>query len=181
MHRVLLVDDEEAVLSALRRVLRQSIADLAIETFCEPSQALLRARDIDFDLVISDYRMPRMDGVAFLRAFRKMQPTCPRMILSAQTDFNALVLAINSARIVRFIVKPWDNAEIVAAVEHALVLHDRVRMQKRNLATQRLPDAADLKREAERVHLEGLEPGITNVAWNPDGSLNLETLGETLP
>jgi DNA-binding NtrC family response regulator len=177
MPRILLVDDDPSVLSALRRALRNGMADVEVEVFEEPALALARARESGFDLVISDYRMPSMDGVAFLNKFRKIQPTCPRMILSAQADFNALVEAINSARIVRFISKPWDNAHLIACAEAALALHERVREQVRVKAERAsVPDVA-ISGEIELLSQENFSPELSTVDWNADGSISLEALG----
>ena len=61
MNRIMLIDDEENILRALRRVLGSQ--DCEIETFTQPVEALRRAQVANFDLFISDYRMPGMDGV----------------------------------------------------------------------------------------------------------------------
>ena len=77
MHRLLLVDDEENILRALRRTLTLSdgvTPAFEVETFASPAAALLRADEVKFDLVLSDYRMPEMTGVEFLRRFRVKQP-----------------------------------------------------------------------------------------------------------
>lgn len=69
MRRVILVDDEPHVLSALRRLLMRSLPTntVRLETYLDPLQALARARLHAFDAVVTDYRMPSMDGVTFLK------------------------------------------------------------------------------------------------------------------
>ena len=86
MPRLMLVDDEVNILSSLRRALIAMPegtfpSPLSIETFASPVQALARAHEMAFDLVISDYRMPEMDGVAFLEKLREIQPDYVAMYL----------------------------------------------------------------------------------------------------
>lgn len=173
--RLLLVDDEPNILRALERQLRGiSRGDgpaYRIECCADPRAALRRAEAAAFDLVMSDYRMPDMDGVAFLRAFRKLQPNAARLILSGQTDLAGMIGAINEAGIMRFLAKPWEEAELVFAVEHAL------RERALLLENQRLADElrASLnvvaRQEAELMRLERECPGITRVNWGADGSI----------
>lgn len=176
--RLLLVDDEPNILRALERQLRGiSRGDrpaYRIESCTDPREALRRAEESAFDLVISDYRMPEMDGVAFLHAFRCVQPLTARLILSGQTDLAGLIGAINDAGIMRFLAKPWEEAELVFAVEHAL--------RERNLLleNQRLADELRASRnviarqEAELQRLERESPGITRVRRDADGAVLLE-------
>ena len=92
MYRVLLVDDEPNILAALRRSLaaidaRQLDGDaLLFEAFTSPEAAIKRSDEQDFDLVISDYRMPSMNGVEFLTRIMELQPSVPRMIISGYAD-----------------------------------------------------------------------------------------------
>jgi response regulator RpfG family c-di-GMP phosphodiesterase len=74
--------------------------------------------------------MPRMNGVTLLRRLRDIQPETMRMIVSGAADQTVLIDAINKAHIYRFIAKPWDDDELVAAVRDALHLHDGVREQR---------------------------------------------------
>lgn len=181
--RLLLVDDEAGVLRALERELRAVHRGLGpayrIETFDSPAGALRRAEEVPFDLVLSDYLMPEMDGVAFLSAFRQIQPNAARLILSGQADMKGLIGAINQAGISRFIAKPWLEAELVFAIENAL------RERRLLLENQRLADELRASRglltrhEAELRRLERENPGITRVKWGQDGSVLIEPDPET--
>ncbi len=176
--RLLLVDDEPNILRSLERQLRTiSRGDgpaYHIETCSSPVVALVSAGESAFDLVISDYRMPEMNGIAFLRAFRGLQPTAARLILSGQTDLAGMIGAINEAGIMRFLAKPWEEAELVFAVETAL------RERSLLLENQRLADElrASLnivaRQEAELMRLERESPGITRVSRDADGAVLLE-------
>lgn len=181
MYRIMLVDDEPNILNALRRLFSSpSFRDsgnpeFQVETFTSPQLALRRAEDgAAFDLVMSDYRMPEMDGVAFLKAFRQIQPDAERMILSGYADLEALVGAINEAQIFRFIAKPWHDYELKSAVAQALA-HRELLLENQRLADQvRLQRGAISRQEAALKRLEEEMPGITKVHWGPDGSVILD-------
>ena len=176
MTHLLLVDDEVNLLAALKRVLNRGLQrhDLTIDTFSDPQAALIRAAGVPDDLVVSDYRMPTMDGVSFLKHFRQIQPDVPRIILSATTDFATLMAAVNEAGIHRYLVKPWDDDEIVAVVRDALSFHDRT-IEDRLLAEQKRSERGQLTpEEIELRRLEQAEPGITQVRRGPDGAVLLD-------
>lgn len=178
MQRLLLVDDEGNVLAALRRVLVRGLSgeELQIETIDDPRRALERVAASAFDLVVSDYRMPPMDGVTFLKEVRRLQPDAVRLILSASTDFDTLMAAVNEAEIFRYITKPWADEELVAAVREGLARRTQV-LEDRRLADElRLRQGEISAEEAERRRLEAEEPGITKVNWRPDGSIHLEDI-----
>lgn len=179
MHRILLVDDEQNVLNALRRIFSASSGEkgqvFQIELFTSPLQALKRAENgAAFDLVLSDYRMPDMNGVDFLTAFRQLQPNAVRLILSGYTDLEALIGAINEAQIFRFIAKPWKQYELISAVTQALAHHDLL-LENQRLADQvRLQKGLISKQEMALRRLEEESPGITKVRWGEDGSVLLD-------
>lgn len=176
MRRFLLLDDEINVLHALKRALRSCFSgkDLSVEIFTEPEQALLRSGEVAFDVVISDYRMPQMNGVEFLTMVKGLQPSAVRLILSASTEFETVMSAINRAEVFRFIPKPWQIEDIKKTLELALERRDQL------VADQRLADELRVQRgqltpqELEARRLEAEEPGITKVNWGPDGSVRLE-------
>lgn len=176
---VLLVDDEPAILQALVRTLRRGSGDglwppLRIEAFTDPVAALARAREQTFTLAMSDFRMPGMNGAQFLAGLRDRQPDCRRVILSAHADFEGLAHAVNSARIARFLSKPWNEAELLAAVHEQLEEHRRHREIELLAERQRLAQGELSPQEAECRRLERLEPGITQVHWSSDGAYVLD-------
>ena len=176
--KLLLVDDEPNVLRALERQLRAVARSprpgYRVEVFTSPAKALERAGLTAFDLVISDYRMPEMDGVAFLRAFREIQPNTARLILSGQTDLRGLIAAINEAGVMRFIAKPWDDADLIFAIENALMESHLLQENQRLADELRQSRGLISRQEAELRRLERECPGITHVNWGPDGSVLLD-------
>lgn len=174
--RLLLVDDEPNILSALVRLLAPEPYE--IETFTDPAAALAHAKRAEFDLVLSDYRMPEVDGVSFLTIFRSLQPDCARLVLSGYADIDALLGSINDARIFRFICKPWHDGELRAAVTQALA-HRTALLENRRLADQVRAQQERLDRQQRELdRLERDNPGITRVLRGPDGSILLGDSGD---
>ena len=181
MTRILIVDDEEPILKSLRRLLTLTPCTvgstnfkITVDCFSSPAEALQKAKHTAYGLVISDYRMPGMNGVEFLKEFRKIQPHTPRLILSGYADLNGLIKAINEAEIIRFISKPWNDYELVATLGQILAMHE-LTLENQRLADQvRLAAGTISAEEIERKRLESETPGITQVTWGPDGSVLLD-------
>ncbi|MBF5057006.1 response regulator [Alcanivorax sp. 521-1] len=123
MHRIMVVDDEDYILKALRRVLADR-EDWEVETYNDPAQALRRARTTVFDAVITDYRMPEVDGIELLQALREMQPDTIRILLTGVIDIDTLMSAINQASAFRFIPKPWEDDQLIQCIEEGLRFRD---------------------------------------------------------
>ncbi len=181
MSRILIVDDDESILKALRRLLSitpctagEETYTLTVDIFSSPQDALEKARHTAYDLVLSDYRMPVMNGVQFLKAFREIQPDAARLILSGYADLNGLIAAINEAGISRFISKPWNDYELVSAIGQALALREMTLINQNLADHTRLAMGAISAEDIERKRLEAAEPGITKVIWGPDGSVLLD-------
>lgn len=181
MSRILIVDDEASILKALQRLLRVAPCTygnkqftLTVVASSSPLEALQIARQEDFDLFISDYRMPEMDGIEFLKAAKAIQPDAARLILSGYADLNALVRAVNEVGIERFIGKPWNDYDLMSAIGQALAHRDLLleNRQLADLVRLEMGDKTPEQLEAER--LERLEPGITKVNWGADGSVVLD-------
>jgi DNA-binding NtrC family response regulator len=177
MFSILLLDDEPNVLSALRRTLRQPLGpQVALETFTDPHDALARIGAHEFDLIVSDFRMPLMNGIQFLHFAREMQPATPRIIVSASTEIDGVMSAINEVGVFRYIVKPWTAEVLIDDVRAALAQATLGREERRLAAAMRVktdgqnPDADELRR------LEELEPGLTQVDWGPNGEVIMPTI-----
>lgn len=149
--RILIVDDEPGIVAAVQRELRQVDSGpfrYQFEAYTDPLQALERARVQPFDAVISDYRMPGMDGLTLLKALAKLQPDCARIVLSGQTDLAALVRMINETHIYRFIPKPWQDITLQTAVAQALE-YSATLLEHKRLATLMPPPEASSRLEAQ--------------------------------
>ncbi len=168
--KILLVDDESNVLRAISRLLR----DYQVTSFTNPEEALKVAKTTNFDLVISDFRMPGMDGITFLTQFMKLQPESIRMILTGYADLESAQLAINTAGVYRFINKPWNNVEVSNAVKSGLE-HKHILLENKRLADQVREQQLQLSEQEKLLKaLEQEEPGITKVNWTEDGAILID-------
>lgn len=122
-HAILVLDDEQNIVNAIRRELSTPPLGryrYAVEGFVDPRAALARAQEMEFEVVVTDYRMPEMDGLEFLKALHAIQPDCTRIVLSGQTDMAALVEMINQTHIYRFIPKPWSSYFLKSSIMQAV-------------------------------------------------------------
>jgi two-component system probable response regulator PhcQ len=172
MKRILLVDDEPHVLSALKRVLRARFAgEASIEVQADPTVALARVRETAFDVVVSDFRMPQMSGIEFLNQVRELQPHAVRLILSASYEFETIQRAVNEAEVFRYMAKPWSDVDVVVQIGAALEKAELTRQERQLADDMRVQRGALSPAERERRRLEEMEPGITRVEWGPGGEV----------
>ncbi|HAT31878.1 MAG TPA: two-component system response regulator [Janthinobacterium sp.] len=115
---LLCVDDEPNILSSLRRLFRAK--GYRVLTAEGGAAGLLLLETEKVDLVISDMRMPEMDGAQFLAQVRQRWPEVIRLLLTGYSDIQSILDAINCGEIYRYITKPWDDNDIVLVVRHAL-------------------------------------------------------------
>jgi len=179
MTSLLIVDDEPNVLNALRRLCQNSaippsIPDPTIVTFTSPIDAATYVGVHKVDLVLSDYRMPDMDGATFLTHVKEVQPDAARIIMSACSDIEGIVRAINQAGIFRFVSKPWSDTDLKATINE-VIAHRDLLLENRRLADEVRRQRSVISRQAlELERLERETPGITKVRWTEDGGVMLE-------
>ncbi|MBV8124125.1 MAG: response regulator, partial [Paucibacter sp.] len=114
---ILFVDDEPSILSALKRLFRPE--GYSIFTAESGMAGLETMRTHSVDVVISDMRMPEMDGAAFLEKVRNEFPNTVRILLTGYADINSTVSAINKGEIHKYISKPIDDQTMLLAVREA--------------------------------------------------------------
>jgi len=130
---VLFVDDEPSILSSLRRLLRPQGYRVLLAESGKAGLALLETEAVD--LVVSDMRMPEMDGAELLERVRERWPAVGRILLTGYADIGSTVAAINRGQIHRYVAKPWDDRELVMCIQDAL---ERRRLEKENRELVRL-------------------------------------------
>jgi DNA-binding NtrC family response regulator len=123
MYRIMVVDDEDYILKALSRTLGLH-EHWEVETYTDAREALRRARTTVFDAVITDYRMPDMDGIELLQALREIQPDTIRILLTGVIDIETLMSAINQASAFRFVPKPWEDDQLLDCISEGLKYRD---------------------------------------------------------
>ncbi|MBD3376737.1 response regulator [candidate division KSB1 bacterium] len=116
---IVIVDDEEIVLSSLESFLMLE-TDYRVHTFISAKEALDYIHNNDFDLVISDYLMPEMDGITFLAKVRDHKPEVPRIILTGYADKENAIKAINEVGLFQYIEKPWNNDDLLIILRNGL-------------------------------------------------------------
>jgi serine/threonine-protein kinase len=117
--RVLCVDDEPNIVRSLQWLLQK---EFEVFTAGSGHEALALVAQHDFDVVISDQRMPVMTGVEVLREVRRMSPRTMRILLTGYSDMQAIVRSVNESEVFRFINKPWNIAELPRVVGQAVVI-----------------------------------------------------------
>jgi len=149
-HSLLIVDDEQNIVNALRRELSTPPLGryrYVIEGFSDPVAALERAKEKEFEVVLTDFRMPQMDGLAFLKALHGIQPDCARLVLSGQTDMQSLIQMVNETHIYRFIPKPWSSYFLKSSLAQAVDFR-KVAVNNRRLAKTLRTQGIDLPLDA---------------------------------
>ena len=147
--RILCVDDEQDLLDGLRLNLRKQFKVTTATSGAEGLEvfdASCGDEDGPFDAVISDMRMPNMNGAAFLTAIMERSPQTPRILLSGQADMESTIAAINDAKIFRFLTKPCEPALIQETVVEAMELA-RLRETERVLLDQTVRGAVTMLTE----------------------------------
>ena len=150
LRSVLVIDDEQGIVNAIRRELSTPPLGryrYAVEGFTDPAAALQRAKEKEFEVVITDFRMPQMDGLEFLKQLHAIQPDCMRLVLSGQTDMAALVEMINQTHIYRFIPKPWSGYFLKSSVMQAIDFRS-TEITNRRMAKVLRDKGIDLPRDA---------------------------------
>lgn len=148
--RILCVDDEKNVLRALERLFMEDACEVLTASSAEEGLEILRSASLG-QIVISDYRMPEMNGVDFLKEVCRHWPDTIRIVLSGYADTASIVGAINEGQIYKFIPKPWNNDELKVTIANAI---DRYNLHKRNMQLTR--ELQDTNKELQALN-ENLE------------------------
>ncbi|WP_246545488.1 response regulator [Pelotalea chapellei] len=126
--RILCVDDDRNVLRALERIFFDDNYDIILANSGEEGLEIIDSSD-PFQIIISDYRMPVMNGVEFLKKVYEHYPETVRIVLSGYADAGSIVAAINEGHIYKFIPKPWNDEDLRATIQNSL---ERYFLLKRN-------------------------------------------------
>jgi len=126
--KILFVDDEQDILSSFKRQFRKK-AD--ISTALSGKEALeLIDNESEFAVIVSDMRMPSMDGAEFLEKAKKKSPNTIRILLTGQTDLNSAISAINQGQIFRFLTKPCSQDILQEALKSAIRQYRLLNVEK---------------------------------------------------
>jgi DNA-binding NtrC family response regulator len=168
-NRILLVDDESHVLSALKRALFDESLEIVSVTSAE--EALEVMKEQHFKVVISDERMVGMQGSEFLAQVRVDTPETVRIMLTGHATLEAAMKAVNEGEIYRFFSKPWNDHDLIFAIRSAIEKFDLEAENRRLLA-------AIKQQSLEMKVLEKRYPGISRVEKDSSGTFMLPDISE---
>jgi len=148
--QILVVDDDDTVVHSVAALLElETPHRVAVET--APLRAIERAKLTPFDMVISDFLMPDIDGIGLLLEIRRLYPETTLVLLTGYADKANAIRAINEVGIFHYLEKPWDNEDLLSIVATGLDrrlqlhrMHERIReldlrlqyLQEQNLALE---------------------------------------------
>lgn len=147
--KVLLVDDEENVLKSLKRLFMDEDFEIIIATSGREGLEIIRNNEIA--VILSDQKMPEMNGAEFLEKSREISPDSVRLILTGYADINAAIAAINKGGASRYLSKPWDDNNLLSTVREAV---ERCRLVKENAYLHDLTKKQNEKLEKWNAELE---------------------------
>ena len=137
MTRILIVDDDPALLQALPEALRLRLVDMAVDTCDSAADALRRIAATDYDAVVSDIKMPGMDGLALLAEIRRLRPDTPTLLITGHGQHDLVVQALRGGAY-DFIPKPIDRDYFVASLKRAIeTRHLRRQLDEQRAALER--------------------------------------------
>ena len=151
-YKIMIVDDEPANLRTLERLFR---SDYQVVTAPSGAEALALLEQHDVALLISDQRMPAMTGIELMMKTVAIRPQMVKILLTGYTDVGALIDALNSGLVYRYLTKPWNNSDLRSTISRALE-HYEVMKSKHTLGMENERLKARLK-EISDLASEGLE------------------------
>ena len=167
--KVLLVDDDARMLAGLRRQLHGRYQVFVAESGDEGLKTLETVGS--FAVVISDMRMPGMDGASFLAQVRTASPQTTRILLTGQTELNAAIRALNDGQIFRFLNKPCTPETLDKCLDEAIArygaAHDRYRQLASLVGDRRVLDSEGGYEELAVELQAGLEQGEFRMQYQP--------------
>jgi len=146
--QILLVDDDAALLQALPQALSLRVNNLQVDTCDSAFEALEHIQDRDYDAIVSDIKMPGMDGLALLEKIQELRPETPTLLITGHGEHNLAIQALRGGAY-DFIQKPIDREYVVAALERAIQTHQLRRQVKEH-------------QRALELHAQSLERVIQN-------------------
>lgn len=150
--RILIVDDDERVLDSMKRILKRD--GYQIDFASNGLEALKKIKGLRPHMIISDHKMPIMDGLTFLRRVRKEHPEIMTIMVTGIYDVNIAMEAINDIGIYKFLIKPFDFNYLRTSIKRAV---ETIRLRHEKMAlVQKLKERDALIEKLQREY-----PGIT--------------------
>lgn len=172
--QVLCVDDEPSILRSLQWLLKK---EFDVTLAASGHEALAMLRQNDFDVIISDQRMPGMMGSEFLREARKISPRAMRILLTGYSDLQAILRSVNDGEVFRFVNKPWNIKELPR------IIADAANLSRTHPGEVAAPDGLDdgeLDTGEESILLIDDDPGMSQLIAQAVGAEVKITQANTL-
>ena len=112
---VLIVDDEEMVITSIKAFL-QLETDFHVHGFTDAEEASRFAAENPVDVAVSDYLMPKMNGIQLLGMIKETEPEASRVLLTGNADKQSAIQAINQVALFQYLEKPWDNSQLLLVI-----------------------------------------------------------------
>lgn len=179
--KILCVDDERNVLRALERIFLDDDYEIVLANSGEEGLAALKSSG-PFQIIISDYRMPVMNGVQFLTQVYETFPETVRIVLSGYADAAAIVSAINEGHIYKFIPKPWNDEELRVTIANSLERYFLLKKNRQLLAelekaNQELEEKVRQRTETLEMQLNALNFSQSLLSILPVGVVGIDENG----
>ncbi|WP_022667585.1 response regulator [Desulfospira joergensenii] len=132
-HRVLIVDDEARVAKAISRILEmEKIETVTVDSGNEGLKKI-KSADKPFSLIIADQRMPGMKGTQFLEQAKSISPDTVRFLITGYSEMQTILHAVNKGSVQKYIAKPWEHDELLAAIQSGLRFYEQSQENERLL------------------------------------------------
>ena len=179
--KILCVDDERNVLKSMERIFLDDDYEIILAGSGEEGLKIMKETG-PFQVVISDYRMPVMNGVEFLTEVYESWPETVRIVLSGYADASAIVSAINEGHIYRFIPKPWNDEELRITIKNCLERYFLLKKNRELLdelaaANHALEEKVELRTEQLELRNRALEFSQTLMGNLPVGVVGIDASG----
>lgn len=116
---IVIVDDEEMVVTSVRAFLMLE-TEYTVHGFTDPQNAADFMETNPMDVIVSDYLMPKLNGIQLLSKAKQLQPEAARVLLTGHADKQSAIQAINEVGLFQYLEKPWDNSQLLLVVQSAI-------------------------------------------------------------
>lgn len=145
-NKLVIVDDEKMVVTSIKNYLMLE-TDYEILPFTSPEEALAEIKENPVSLVISDFLMPEMNGIEFLKKVKEINPNATTILLTGYADKENAIKAINDVGIYKYIEKPWDNEDLKITIDNAFERSTLI-----NALETKLNELAEAKKKLEQYN-----------------------------
>lgn len=155
-YKLMLVDDDSEIISALLRLIKSFKLPVEVHTFNDPQKALAALNEHDYDVLLTDQRMPVVSGLTIIKKAKQMHPMIQNILMSGYSDFDIVISGINDGHIAGFIMKPWKQKEVYDIIKHAIHLKQESEMIA-YLENAQLTQVSDWKKVLEKFQSDEVD------------------------